>query len=264
MRLAILCFLPCFTSLRVPLLDASRLRPSTAERPVQLNDRRQLLLREAVRGRARPETDSAAHRAQADSCPVRPGSARWTAGRRAQRFDQPFLFHALLARLRVARRASRRRRGTRCRSRAGSSRAPRPGRLPRASTFDRVRPALKTGAAAPRPALAMRAGPVSRSRQRAALPAEETRQTDAREVLGLGRADLRVGRDQLLLRLADVGPALEQRRGKARRDTSAAPGTHSRGRPRGTSPGHLPEQQVQRILGERDLPLETRRSGPSP
>ena len=48
--------------------------------------------------------------------------------------------------------------------------------------------------------------------------AVKRRQADAREKVADGHADFRVGRADLLLRRANVGPPLQQGRGQADRD----------------------------------------------
>src|SRR5262249_7287987 len=54
--------------------------------------------------------------------------------------------------------------------------------------------------------------------QSRALITARTRQRDTGEIIRLRDADLRVQRDQLLLGLSDIGPALEQYRWKTSRD----------------------------------------------
>src|SRR5206468_11647232 len=92
----------------------------------------------------------------------------------------------------------------------------------------------------------------------AALETQQTGERDTRKVLGSGDADLRVCRDERLLRLTNVGPALEEQRRQSYRHRGArVEGVDEAAAPR-QIPWRLSEQQVQSVFGLGALSLHAR------
>ena len=197
-----------------------RRRPPAAERAIELDDRRRAPAAAAARARALPRKGCAARRAPAGSCRARPGSA---ASRVAPTAPSASTSRSCSARCSVVFVYAARRirhvaergvdRPLVVHERLAVDRPPRAGRSPR------VRPRVED-----------RRGRADGWRSRAA-PGRSSRSVSARlcapkkpvrlmrgKVLGLRGADLRVGGDELLLGLADVGPPLEERRRKTGRD----------------------------------------------
>ena len=92
------------------------------------------------------------------------------------------------------------------------------------ATCDRVRPAVKIGCAAPAAAVQIALVPVNSAVSAVLSKPPEPVSAICGKYGGPGDADLRVGRDQLLLGALDVRPPLEQRRRQTRRARPAACG----------------------------------------
>ena len=111
-------------------------------------------------------------------------------------------------------------------------------------TFDLRRPAVKIGCVTCGTRAPHAAGSAEKARQLRALPAQESAQADLRKIGGLRDADLGVGGDQILLRRANVRPALPSNAEGKPAGTSGGSSCSVRLRPRTTSPGFFPSSRL--------------------